>query len=161
MARIEVMDTNVLASIDKIPPKDKIEKDCIEACIEWFKLFRESDATYKLAVDMGWKILNEYRGQVKKGGLAERYLNEMLAQPITRLKFVEIEYDENGNAILEDDFMDDPSDRKFVAVALHFDPPTPIVNASDTDWEKSKEKLAKANIIVQELCPNYIKTKLK
>lgn len=57
--------------------------------------------------------------------------------------------------------MDDPSDRKFVAVALHFDPPALIINAMDTDWQKSKEKLLKADIRVQELCLKYIETKIK
>lgn len=161
MAKIEVMDTNVLASVGKLPPDDEIEANCIIACIEWFKVFREGDENYKLAVDIGWKILNEYRGQVKQGSLAERYLNELLSQPITRLEFVKIEYDDNGNAILKSDIMDDPSDRKFVAVALHFNPPALIINATDTDWEESKEKLVKNNIIVQELCPKYIEVKIK
>ena len=161
MARIEVVDTNVWASVDKIPPKDKTEAECIKACIEWFQEFRQGDTEYKIAVDMAFKILTEYRGQIKKGGLAEQYLNDLLAQPIDRIEFVEVEYDENGHAILPDDIMDDLSDRKFVAVALHFDPPALIINALDTDWQKSKEKLEVADITIQELCPDYVASKIK
>jgi hypothetical protein len=36
MAKIEVVDTNMWANVDKIPPKDKIEAECIKACIQWF-----------------------------------------------------------------------------------------------------------------------------
>jgi hypothetical protein len=38
------------------------------------------------------------------------------------------------------------------------DPPYPIVNAVDTDWEQEKELLNAANIYVQELCLTYIQT---
>ncbi|MDQ7026927.1 MAG: hypothetical protein Q9P01_00950 [Anaerolineae bacterium] len=161
MVRIEVVDTNVWASVDKIPPKDQIEADCIKACIEWFQAFRQGEDEYKIAVDMAFKILTEYHGQIKKGGLAERYLNDILSQPMTRIVFTEVEYDENGHAILLDNIMDDPSDRKFIAVALHFEPPALIINATDTDWEKSRDKLEDANITIQELCPDYIAAKIK
>lgn len=160
MPKVEVVDTNVWANIDKLPPENAIEANCILACLKWSKAFVSGGDDYQLAVDMGWKILNEYRGQIKRGGLAERYLNELLSQPITRLRFVSIEYDDDGIAKLEQNIIDDPSDRKFVAVALKFDPIPPIINATDTDWEKSKETLSKAGIRVQELCPVYINDKL-
>src|SRR5688572_2975390 len=107
MAKIEVVDTNVWASIDKIPPENAIEAACIKACLEWGKKFSEAGEDYKIAVDISWKILTEYRGQIRKGGLAEQYLNKILSQPITRIEFVEIEFDENGHAILEENIMDD------------------------------------------------------
>ncbi len=160
MPKVEVVDTNVWANIDKLPPENAIEANCILACLKWSKAFINGGDDYQLAVDMRFKILNEYRGQIKQGGLAERYLNELLSQPITRLRFVSIEYDEDGIAKLDKDLIDDPSDRKFVAVALKFDPIPTIINATDTDWEKSKEKLSQAGINVQELCPTYISSKL-
>jgi hypothetical protein len=161
MAKIEVVDTNVWASIDKIPPANATEAACVKACFEWGKQFSEAGEDYKIAVDMAWKILTEYRGQIKKGGLAEQYLNRILSQPVTRIEFAQIEFDENGHAILEENIMDDPSDRKFVAVALTFDPIPPILNAMDSDWAKSAEKLAKAGIVVEELCLSYIQSKIE
>lgn len=159
--RIEIVDTNVWANMDNLPPKNALEAQCLLACLDWGKAFSEGDERHKLAVDIGWKILNEYRGQIKQGGLAERYLNEILSQPITRLILRQIEYDENGHAILEDEtLMTDPSDRKFVAVALTFNPPVPIVNSTDTDWAKDKAQLDEAGIPVLELCPDYIASKM-
>lgn len=159
--RIEVFDTNVWALIDKIPPETGAERLCILACIEWMRAFLEAEDDYQLAVDMQWKILIEYRNQIRQGGLAEQYLNSLMSQPIKRLKFVSIEYDENGHAILDEDIMDDPSDRKFVAIALSFDDPAPIVNATDTDWEKDRDKLEAAGLTIIQLCPDYIDEKIK
>lgn len=159
---IEVVDTNVWAAIDKIPPKDKIEANCIKACVEWAQAFIAGGESRRIAVDMTFKILTEYRGQIKKGGLAEQYLNQLQSQPMARIEFVEIEFDDDGNAILPDTITGiDASDRKFVAVALNFDPHLLIINALDSDWEKARETLDAAGIAVQELCPDYVQAKMK
>jgi predicted nucleic acid-binding protein len=158
---IEVVDTNVWVMIDKIPPASEAERQCVLACVKWGKAFNEGTDDHKIAVDMAHKILNEYRANIKKGGLAEQYLNKVLSQPITRLAFVEIVFDAHGHAVVLDNLISDPKDRKWVAVALKFDPPLPILNATDTDWIKDKAKLAQANIEVKELCGVYIAEKLK
>ena len=81
---------------------------------------------------------------------------------VTRIEFVEIEFDYDGYAIIPNpDIMPDEDDRKWIAVALNFDPPAPIINATDTDWEKSREKSEAAGLTVRELCPDYIQAKLK
>lgn len=135
------------------------EKTCALACVEWGSSF--SKGSEQLAVDIGWKIISEYRENIQRGGLAERYLNEFFSHPWERIVFVKIEYDKDGHAILpHPTLIADPSDRKFVAVALHFHPPALIVNATDTDWEKERDKLTAAGITVQELCPEYIAQKL-
>src|SRR5262249_34187798 len=109
-----------------------------------------------------YNILKEYFGNIKKGGLAEQYLRTLLTQPITRIELVEISFDTQGYAILPDNLqIGDKDDRKWVAVALKFDPPLSILNATDTDWIKDKAKLVQANIEVKELCGDYIAEKLK
>ncbi len=159
---VEVVDTNVWVNMDKIPPDSESERQCVLACIQWGADFNRGTADDQIAVDSAWKILTEYRRNIKRGGLAERYLNAILSQPITCLKLVKIEFDKDGFAILTDtQLVADPSDRKFVAVSLAFQPPAPIVNATDTDWEKSKTKLNKVGIQLKELCPKYIAEKLK
>lgn len=47
----------------------------------------------------------------------------------------------------------DDDDRKFVAVALTFSTPPPIVNATDSDWVGWKDALRKRGIEVIQLCP--------
>jgi len=49
--------------------------------------------------------------------------------------------------------VDDDDDRKFVAVALTFSTPPPIVNATDSDWVGWKDALRKRGIEVIQLCP--------
>ncbi len=74
-----------------------------------------------------------------------------------RLIELSIEFDEDGYATLPDGItFHDPSDRKFIAVALKFTPPAQIINATDTDWAVEKSSLSSAGITVQELCPSYI-----
>lgn len=149
-----VVDSNVWAIMDN--PE---EKACSLACVEWGSSFSKGDE--QLAVDKTWKIITEYRATIKKGGLAERYLNEFFAHPWDRIVFVSIEFDRDGHAVTDANLISDPSDRKFVAVALHFNPPALIINATDTDWEKDRDTLTAAGIRVQELCPDYIQEKLK
>ncbi|MAS35008.1 MAG: hypothetical protein CL610_13445 [Anaerolineaceae bacterium] len=151
----KVVDSNVWVIMD-----DLQEKACALVCVEWGSSF--SNGEDKLAVDRSWKIISEYRENIQKGGLAERYLNEFFSQPWERIEFVDIELDRDGIALLPDsNLISDPSDRKFVAVALRFEPPALIINATDTDWAKDHDKLATAGITVQELCPAYIQEKLK
>jgi hypothetical protein len=113
-------------------------------------------------VDFSWKILTEYRKNIREGGLAQQYLNQLLTQPINRLIFVKLDFDADGYAIVPSDLMiDDEEDRKFIAAALAHTPTPPIIDATDTDWEKEKARLQKHGINVQELCPEYIQEKMK
>lgn len=158
---VEVVDTNVWVNIDKLPPDSEAERKCVLACIQWGKAFNHGTNDDQLAVDITWEIMKEYRRNIKPGRLAERYLNTILSQATTRLKLVEIRFDQNGDAILPDGVTMDRSDRKFAAVSLAFQPPAPIVNATDTDWSESKAKLNEKGIHIHELCSEYILDKLK
>lgn len=157
-----VVDTNVWAMVDKtIADVDSIEElDCIEACQEWLKFFTTSDD--RLIIDWMYKILSEYRQQIKQGGLAEQLLNQLESKPRDRLVESEIEFDEHGYAVLPDDItFEDGNDRKFIAVAIQSDPFAPIYNATDTDWEKEKPALIAYGLEIHELCPDYIQSKMK
>ncbi|MDX2036502.1 MAG: hypothetical protein SFX72_07615 [Isosphaeraceae bacterium] len=46
----------------------------------------------------------------------------------------------------------DPSDRKFVAVALSGGANRPILNAVDSDWAGFREALGRNGVFVRELC---------
>lgn len=49
--------------------------------------------------------------------------------------------------------VDDNDDRKFVAVALAFAQPPPIVNATDPGWKRWEGALADHGVNVCQLCP--------
>ncbi|MDX1994776.1 MAG: hypothetical protein SF029_20500 [bacterium] len=166
-----VIDTNVWILADgsgnkgegkRVGELSEVELECIQNCLNWLIEFSQSG--YKLAVDLNYLILGEYDNTFGKGGLAEAILNQFRGQAGSII-YVNIKYYEEGGhkiAIVSEDLqIIDKSDRKFVAVALEVTPRPSIINASDTDWEKSKEVLFKNNIRVEELCPNYIAKKFR
>ncbi len=158
-----VVDTNVWVTMDKpIAEVQTLEEiDCIAACSKWIGDFVTS--TDRLVLDDQHKILREYRNNIKQQGRAYQLLSRLETQPREEhLIELPIEFDEDGYAILPDSItFHDPSDRKFIAVALQFTPPAPIVNATDTDWAVEKASLSSTGITVQELCPGYIEVVLK
>ncbi|HSU82609.1 MAG TPA: hypothetical protein VLR69_09330, partial [Thermoanaerobaculia bacterium] len=50
----------------------------------------------------------------------------------------------------------DPSDRKFVAVAVASGEQPEILNASDTDWWHHREALSRHGVEVRFLCPQLM-----
>jgi hypothetical protein len=48
----------------------------------------------------------------------------------------------------------DPSDRKFVAVAVAHPEHPPILNATDSDWWDYREALAHHSVRVEFVCPD-------
>jgi len=156
-----VIDTNVWVMMDK--PIAEIntaeELECIQACRDWLQKFSTSED--RLVVDILYKILGEYRQNIQQGGLAQRYLNRLEAQPRKRIIDVEIELDEDGYAVVPSALaIPDLNDRKFIAVVLAHEPRPPIIDATDTDWEKDHQRLVDGGIKVYELCPGLIEKRL-
>ena len=157
-----VVDTNVWAMVDnKFDKTQKQELVCVENCYLWLKsLVAGHD---KLVTDLSFKIIQEYRANIPRGGLAEAWLNQVMTQPIDRKwVFHQITFDGDGFAQLPAHYeIADKNDRKFVAVALAHTPTPPIVNATDTDWHGERVKLEAAGIALQEVCSAYIEAKRK
>ena len=64
-----------------------------------------------------------------------------------------------GVAVIPDELklvVHDRNDRIFVAVALSFSSPCPIVNATDSDWVDWEEGLRDHGIEVIQLCPQLV-----
>ena len=156
-----VVDTNIWAMASKSAAEmTNDELKCSEICIEWLKIFVSSDD--RLIVDLTYRILTEYRANITKGSLAEQYLNQLQSRPLDRFVYMQVEFDDNDYAILPEHItFDDEDDRKFIAVAIQFDPYAPIYNATDTDWAEEKESLINQGFTIHELCEDYIQVKLK
>ena len=158
-----VVDTNVWVMVDKsIGEVDtEQEKACIGACADWLRQFIEGED--RLVVDSlaTYKVLSEYRRNVKKGGIAESLLNQLTNLLFHRLVQMPIEFDGNGHAVLPEWIaFHDPADRKFIALAIQFHPYAPIYNATDTDWSEAVNRLAERGLTIYELCPSYIQSKM-
>ena len=154
-----VVDTNVWAMADRLIVEGlpKEEENCIRACRDWLERFVRSED--RLIVDWTYRIILEYRRNISDGGFAEQELNKLETQSGKRFVGQQIEFDDHGHAILPPQIaFHDPTDRKFIALAMQFNPYAPIYNATDTDW--TKEKLAERGFAIYELCPDYIHSKL-
>ncbi len=163
MADDYVVDTNVFVWVDKpiADVKTTAELDCIQSCRDWLRDFISRDC--RLVIDNQYRILKEYRRNIRRDGRASELLKLLESQPLNRLVALVVAFDENNKAVVPESVMsvDDDDDRLFVAVALAHNPIPPIVDATDTDWEKAREALTAVGIVVKELCPTYIAEKLR
>jgi len=121
-------------------------------------------------LDDGWRIINEYRGNLSsKGqpGVGDRFLlwvlrnlrnpDRCVCVPITPIRSDACNFEEFPNHPGLAQF--DPSDRKFVAVAVSHGGCPPILEGTDAKWWGWREALAECGIKVVFVCPEEIAAK--
>ena len=157
-----VIDANVWAMADRtlndeLAPE---EADCIKACRSWLEqLAQGSD---RLVVDWGYRILTEYRNNIRKNGFSATILNQLELNSVWRFFPVGLALDEDDAAVLPPGItFDDRDDRKYIAAALLCEPFAPIYNAADTDWAKERAQLESYGLTIHELCPELIALSLR
>jgi hypothetical protein len=155
-----IVDTNVLLVASSLYPEASLE--CIEACNNVLMGIKEGHQ--KLVLDNMGLIISEYGNQLSNNGsrvgdlflrwlFSNQYVTDYCDQvPITPT------HDHTGDSFEE--FPKDarlasfdPSDRKFVAVALAHPDHPPILNATDSDWNPVSGILATHDVTVESLCP--------
>jgi hypothetical protein len=158
-----VVDTNVpvVANQRQTSPVSPI---CTLTCA--LKI-REIETHHILILDNRWLILQEYMANLRsKGqpGVGDAFLKWVLTNwanpqhcelvPITpQHDYPEPQMFEEFPHEDENLIHFDPSDRKFVAVALVHPEHPPILNAVDTDWRDYQQPLAKYGVEIDFLCP--------
>ena len=158
-----VVDTNVWVMVDIIVKEldGSEDQDCVRSCQLRLEKFIVGDD--RLVVDSlnTYAIISEYRRNVKRGGVAENLLNQLVNVLFDRLVQKVIRFDENGFVELPQQLMSlHRKDRMFVAVDMACVPYAPILNATDTDWAKEKQQLVENGLTIHELCPEYIEAKM-
>lgn len=156
-----MLDTNVAVVANGRTPQ--AGDDCVEACITTLVELREH---HRVLVDDRGLIFDEYRrrlspsGQPGLGDAFFKWLWDNQGNP-DHCRQVRITPTKDGRGF--DEFPDDPaladfdpSDRKFVAVALASEGSPPILNASDTDWWNHREALSRHGVEVRFLCPELM-----
>lgn len=155
------MDTNVAIVANG---RSHAGDECVHTCIETLIVIQEQR---RLLLDSQGLILDEYRlhlspsGQPGPGDAFFKWLWNNQGNPqhcqqvvITSAsdwrRFEEFP-DDSSLARL------DPSDRKFVAVAIASREHPPILNAADTDWWEQREALQRHGIEIQFICPELMK----
>ncbi|NKB17590.1 MAG: type II toxin-antitoxin system VapC family toxin [Pseudanabaena sp. CRU_2_10] len=151
-----VVDTNVLIVANHKAPQASLE--CVLSCVEYLNNLRKSDI---LVIDSDWLIIGEYRRKNSESGqpgVGDAFLKWMLTNRTNPKHCEQVHITQ----LAENDFAEfprspslagfDPSDRKFVAVALTHPQRPAIANAVDSDWRNYESALAQQGIKVDFLC---------
>jgi len=156
-----VVDTNVPVAANG--RSQQASPSCVSACVRRLDKLQHEDT---LVLDDNWIILREYMANLRSAGqpgVGDAFLKWVLTnwRNPRRCELVHIslqpELGENRFVEFPDDpemtgF--DPSDRKFVAVALAHSAKPPILNAVDRDWWDHRGPLSRHGIQVEFLCPD-------
>ena len=135
---------------------------CVRACIQRLRSITED--IEPLVLDAGWRILREYRKGLRsegQPGVGDEFLKWVLTNHANprRCDLVLITHIGPGDSDFAEFPTDpdlagfDPSDRKFVAVALAHPQRPPVLNAVDRDWWDYREALERNGVTVDFLCP--------
>jgi len=154
-----VVDTNVAVAASG--RAGQVGAACVLACID---ALRDIQKDGIVVIDNAWRILSEYTqnlsasGQPGAGDYFLMWVLQNQANPlrceqvaITPLTGPSEDYAEFPDA--EDLRSFDPSDRKFVAVALASAHAPAILNATDTDWYLYALSLVRSGVHLEFLCP--------
>jgi predicted nucleic acid-binding protein len=147
-----VIDTNVpvVANGNDL----SVKLSCRIAAIE---LLRKAVRDGKIFLDTEGQIQNEYRTHLNprgQPGTGDYFYREIINSHPDRVTRVEVsrradgEYEDVPQEIIDAGF--DPSDRKFVAVALKSD--ACVHNAVDTDWVECRTVLEQNGVDIKFLC---------
>jgi len=156
-----VVDTNVPVVANG--QSEQASEECVMACVE---RLREVVQRGRVVLDNQWLILQEYIGNLRsegQPGVGDGFLRWVLENqasrrcvwvsitPITSngMNFAEFPNDPALEAF-------DPSDRKFVAVAVASEEMAPILQATDAKWWDFREVLSRHGVEVDFLCADYI-----
>ena len=157
-----LVDTNVALVANR--KADQASPQCVIAAT---RFLTDLQTKGRIVIDNAWLILNEYKHKLNptgQPGVGDAFLRWVLTNQrnpkhcrqitITTLDekhFAEFPHDDPVLA----DF--DPSDRKFVAVAIADAMHPPIYNAVDSDWSKPgiATALARYDVRVEQLCPDF------
>ena len=152
--KANVVDTNV--AIVANGRDTHADNACQLACVDALG----STATQKVAIDDGGLILDEYRKHLNysgRPGVGDKFFKHVFDnqhQParVRRVAISRVEDDRRGFSELPPNKLD-PSDRKFLAVAVAGN--AVILNATDSDWDEQARLVEGLEVEVQQLCPQH------
>ncbi len=149
-----IVDTNVPLTADG----NHMSNTCQSCCAEFVQSVIQG--RHQVVLDDQWHILNEYQNKMlcTQNSFSHQFLKYILnnQKNTNRVKQVPItsvgadDFDEFPEALHSIGF--DPSDRKFVAVAVSNKGKSPIVQAADSKWVGWEDNLKKEKIKVRFLC---------
>ncbi len=155
-----VVDTNVLVVANGIP--SQASPQCIINCSQRLSKIQTEDI---VVLDDHWLILKEYMNNVShtgQPGVGDAFLKWVLTNQANTKYCEQVPITAQGGDHFKEFPTDtalagfDPSDRKFVAVALSHSRNPPIFNAVDSDWRNFREALSNCGVCIEFLCPELL-----
>lgn len=156
-----VVDTNV--PIVANGAANHATPDCVLRCVDRLEKIRKEQF---ILLDDGMYILNEYMSHLSlsgQPGMGDFFMKWVWLNQVNPLHCKRIHITpKRGNEDFEEFPNDpdlkgfDPSDRKFVAVALASGLNPPILNAVDTDWWDYHQPLQRNGIQIEFICPELM-----
>lgn len=135
--------------------------DCVLQCIDALEKARKG----LICMDDGFAILSEYMKNLSSSGqpgpgdafMKWVFQNQAVPECCERVRISRTDDDfENYQEFPDDPDLStfDPSDRKFVAVALASEQSPTILNAVDSDWWNARGALMRHRVTIDFLCGN-------
>lgn len=153
----QIVDTNVLLVASKKAPQ--ASETCELSCEKHLQNLMQSGV---LVIDNQWLIIKEYMHKNSQSGqpnAGDKFLKWVLLNHTNPNRCEKVAITQ----IAENDFVEfprspdlekfDPSDRKFVAVALTHHSKPAIANAVDSDWRNYENELKEHGVSLNFLCP--------
>ena len=152
-----VVDTNV--AIVANGRGTHADKQCRLACVRRLESLTTREV---VAIDDADRVLEEYRkylnySREREPGMGDKFFkhvfnNQYQGKYVRRVAVTPIEDDGRGFEELPENTLD-PSDRKFLAVAVAAE--AVVLNATDSDWDEQRVLLDELGVEVGQLCPRY------
>ena len=137
---------------------------CVKKLRECVEILNEKRSGH-VVIDSGDEVFEEYRSHFNfsgQPGTGDKFFQTLYERQYStdNCERVEINRDDEWGYLEfpHDEALNgfDPSDRKFVAIAMQSENSPVILNATDSDWHESKEALDKY-VRVEQLCPNCLR----
>ena len=130
---------------------------CQLTCVEQLESVAAGEV---VAIDVGDSILGEYIKHLNlsgRPGVGDKFFKHVFdyqyqEDRVRRVAVTPSKDDRRGFEELPDNTFD-PSDRKFLAVAVVAK--AVVLNATDSDWEMHEALMNKLGVKVRQLCPRY------
>jgi len=157
-----VVDTNVAVVASYRSPQ--AGPSCVLACVDALEYITKNG---RIVIDGKDRILSEYRRNLNlsgQPGMGDAFLKWVWYNQANPELCEQVEIHPRGKGI-EEDYQEfpvdpalckfDPSDRKFVAVALGSKNNPEVLNAVDPDWWEHKQALQECGVRISFLCPGH------
>lgn len=166
MRRSAIVDTNVPLLANG---KGSASPSCVIHCI---RALLELKSDGRVVIDSRWRILSEYQNKLHSSGQpgpGDAFLKWVLSNLTNPRRCHQVPITEKAG--VADDFEEfprrrelrgfDPSDRKFVAVAVADPEHPPILQGFDSKWWGFRAALAGCGVEVEFLCSEELESKFK